>query len=215
MICGKGPRSRPIPKEGAQQMEITARGLWTLIHGMGFGALYLLTFSGALAELYFFTAALHPSETAPNRERFLKVYLIAMVVLAWFAVLTGAYVIYPWYRAIPPRGSTNLSMFPQQLLMSSSTTIGWHSFGMEWKEYVAWFAPISITMVAFVFIRYGRDLRNHRQLRAAALCFTLVSFLATGVAGLFGALINKQAPVQGGHTFQLGAGGKKWTHLVM
>jgi hypothetical protein len=70
-------------------------------------------------------------------------------------------------------------------------------------------------MVAFVFIRYGRDLRNHRRLRSAALCFTLVSFLATGVAGLFGALINKQAPVQGGHTFQLGAGGKKWTHLVM
>ena len=33
-------------------MEITARGLWTLVHGMGFGALYLLACSGALVELW-------------------------------------------------------------------------------------------------------------------------------------------------------------------
>ncbi|MGB6686732.1 MAG: hypothetical protein WBE76_02715, partial [Terracidiphilus sp.] len=117
--------------------------------------------------------------------------------------------IYPWYRAVPPSASADLSMFPQRLLMSSPTTIGWHSLGMEWKEHVAWIAPMSITMVAFVFIRYGRDLRNHSQLRAAVLCFTLVSFLAAGIAGLFGALINKQAPVQGGNTMRLSAGGEK------
>lgn len=39
-------------------------------------------------------------------------------------------------------------MFPQRLLMSSPATIGWHSLGMEWKEHVAWFAPISITNLA-------------------------------------------------------------------
>ena len=33
-------------------MEITRTRLWTLIHGMGFGALYLLACSGALVELY-------------------------------------------------------------------------------------------------------------------------------------------------------------------
>jgi len=33
-------------------MEITARSLWTLIHGMGFGALYLLAGSGAIVLLY-------------------------------------------------------------------------------------------------------------------------------------------------------------------
>ena len=27
---------------------------------------------------------------------------------------------------------------------------------MEWKEHVAWFTPISITMVAALFLRYGR-----------------------------------------------------------
>ena len=190
-------------------MEITTRSLWTLIHGMGFGALYLLASSGALVELYRFTHSSTPSEPMPGQERFLKFYLITMVAFAWAAVLTGAYVIYPWYRATPPSGTVDLSMFPQHLLMASSTTIGWHSLGMEWKEHIAWFAPISITMVAYVFIKYGRDLRNHPQLRAAVLCFAVASFVAVGTAGFFGAMINKYAPVQGGHTIQLSEGVKK------
>jgi hypothetical protein len=190
-------------------MEITVRSFWTLIHGMGFGALYLLACSGAIVELYRFTTSSTPSESTHGHERFLKIYLITMVVLAWVAVLTGAYVIYPWYRAAPPPGMVDLSMFPQRLLMSSPTTIGWHSLGMEWKEHVAWFAPISISMVAFVFIKYGRELKNHRQLRAAVICFTVASFIAAGIAGFFGAMINKYAPVQGGRTIQLSQGEKK------
>ena len=31
-------------------MEITTRGLFTMIHGMGFGTLYLLACTGALVE---------------------------------------------------------------------------------------------------------------------------------------------------------------------
>ncbi len=183
-------------------MEITTRSLWTLIHGMGFGALYLLACSGALVELYRFTTSSAPSESTGSHERFLRAYLITMVALAWLVVLTGAYVIYPWYRAAAPAGTIDLSMFPQRLLMSSPNTIEWHSLAMEWKEHVAWFAPISITMVAFVSIKYGRDLRNHRQLRMAVLCFTLASFVAAGIAGLSGAMINKQAPIHGGHAIQ-------------
>ncbi|MGD0134681.1 MAG: hypothetical protein ABSE57_21740, partial [Bryobacteraceae bacterium] len=83
------------------------------------------------------------------------------------------------------------------------------SLGMEWKEHVAWFAPISITTVAFVFIKYGRDLRNHRQLRAAVLCFAAASFVAAGIAGFFGAMITKDAPVHGGHAIQVSLGEEK------
>jgi uncharacterized membrane protein len=182
-------------------MEITARAAWTLIHGMAFGGLYLLACSGALVELYQSSAS--PLPSTPGQERFLRIYLIAMVVLAWAAVLSGAYIIYPWYRAAPPAGAVDLSMFPQRLLMSSPTTIGWHSVGMEWKEHVSWFAPISISMVAFVFIRYGRDLGSHRRLRSAMLVFSAASFVAAGIAGFFGAEIDKHAPVQGGNTIQL------------
>jgi hypothetical protein len=190
-------------------MEITTRALWTLIHGLGFGALYLLACSGALVELYRFTTSSQLSESTSGQECFIKIYLLAMVVLAWAAVLTGAYVIYPWYRATPPPSTVGLSMFPQRLLMSSPTTIGWHSLGMEWKEHIAWLAPISITMTAFVFIRYGRDLKNHRQLRAAVLSFATASFVAAGIAGFCGAMINKYAPVQGGATIQLSQGEEK------
>ena len=41
-------------------MEITVRSFWTLLHGMGFGALYLLACSGALIELYRFTTSSAP-----------------------------------------------------------------------------------------------------------------------------------------------------------
>jgi hypothetical protein len=189
-------------------------GLWTLIHGMGFGALYLLACSGGLLELYRSVTPASSSWPTPFNERFVKFYLIAMAVAAWAAVLTGAYIVYPWYRAASPpgpihSGAANLAMSPQRLLMSSPTTIGWHSLGMEWKEHVAWFAPISITMVAFVFAKYGRDLANHRQLRAAVLGFALASLVAAGIAGFFGAMIDKYAPVQGGPTIQLGLGGEE------
>ena len=190
-------------------MEITTRALWTLVHGMGFGALYLLACTGALVELYRFTTSSTPAEPSRGQERFLKFYFISMVVLAWDAVLTGAYVIYPWYRAAAPAGTVDLTAFPQRLLMSSPATAGWQSLGMEWKEHIAWFAPISITMAAFVFIKYGRDLKVHRNLRAAVLLFTLASFVSAGVAGFFGAMIDKYAPVEGGHTIQLTKGEAK------
>jgi hypothetical protein len=103
----------------------------------------------------------------------------------------------------------DLSGYPQRLLMHSAATSGWHSLGMEWKEHVAWLTPMSITMVAFVFLRYGRELGRHRQLRAAVLGFAMVSFVAAGVAGFFGAMINKHAPVMGGAVIQLSHGGEK------
>jgi hypothetical protein len=180
-----------------------------MIHGMLFGALYLLAFSGALVGLYRVMSPAGPPDYTPSLERFLRLYLIAMIVLAWAAVLTGSYVVYPWYRAVPPPGTSDLALFPQRLLMSNPATIEWHSIGMEWKEHVAWFAPIAITMVGFVFIKYGRQLGNHRQLRTVVLVFTVVSFLAAGVAGFFGAMINKYAPIQGGNTIQIIHGGAK------
>lgn len=184
-------------------MEITIRSLWTLIHGMGFGALYLLACSGAIVELYRRYSPASESQVSARDETFLRIYLIGMAALAWLAVITGAYIIYPWYRAAAPPGIANLAAFPQRLLMSSASTIAWHSIGMEWKEHVAWLAPISITMAAAVFLRYGRDIRHHPKLRSAVLCFVLISFVAAGIAGFFGAMLDKYAPVQGGQLIQL------------
>jgi len=189
-------------------MEMTARGLWTLIHGMGFGGLYLLACSGAIVELWRRYSPSAVASITAGDEIFFRVYLVAMAALAWLAVLSGAYVVYPWYRAVPPLGTADLHAFPQRLLMSSPSTVAWHSLGMEWKEHVAWLAPISISMAAAVFIRYGRRLRNHPQLRNTVLCFLFASLVAAGVAGSFGAEIDDHAPVQGGQILHLVHGGK-------
>ncbi len=91
-------------------MEITTRAFWTVIHGMGFGALYLLACSGALMGLYRSMISSASSGPAPGHENFLRAYLIAMVFLAWSSVLSGAYIVYRWYRAVPPPGTVDLSM---------------------------------------------------------------------------------------------------------
>lgn len=174
-----------------------------MIHGMGFGALYLLACSGAIVEL---ARRYAPAAPASGDDRFLHVYLAAMAVLAWMAVLTGTYIIYPWYRAAAPPGTIDLADFPQRLLLSSPSTAAWHSIGMEWKEHVAWLVPIATTMAAAVSLRYGRALRSLPQLRNAILAFLVVAFLAAGIAGFFGAMLNKNAPVQGGSIIHLAGG---------
>jgi len=179
-------------------VEITTRDLLTVMHGMGFGALFMLAFSGAIGELYWFSAPGVRPQAGSREQQMLNFYLVAMVVLAWAAVITGAYIIYPWYRATPPAGVTDLAGYPQQFLMSSPTTSEWHNLGMEWKENVAWLAPISMTMVAYVTWKYGRAIIQHRQLRLAILGFAVVAFIATGDAGAFGAFVNKFAPIRGG-----------------
>ncbi len=86
-------------------MEITTRDLWTVFHGLGFGALFMLAFSGAVAELYRLSAPGVPAQLGAQERNLLNFHLAAMVVLAWLTVLTGAYIVYPWYRAAPPAGS--------------------------------------------------------------------------------------------------------------
>ncbi|QUD89706.1 hypothetical protein [Phenylobacterium montanum] len=178
-------------------MEISFRDFITVLHGMGFGALFMLAFSGAIGVVY---AAAVMGEGWPaeaERMRLFRAYLVSMAVLAWLTVLSGAFIVYPWYRAHPPVGA-NLADYPRALLLSSPHTAGWHEIGMEWKEHVAWLAPIATTMAAYLFHRYGPQLGRQRALRNAVLGFVAVAFVATGVAGLFGAMLNKFAPIRGG-----------------
>jgi hypothetical protein len=184
-------------------MEITTRDLLTVMHGMGFGALFMLAFSGAIGEFYRLSSPASAANVNDRTTALLKVYLIGMVVLSWLTVFSGAYIVYPWYRAAPPAGFFDITSYPKQLLVSNPKTSGWHDLGMEWKEHVAWIAPISMTMVAYVYGKYGQSLNKYASLRKAALVFTLAAFIATGAAGAFGAFLNKYAPVRGGETIQL------------
>jgi hypothetical protein len=184
-------------------MEISTRDLLTVMHGMGFGALFMLAFSGALAELYRLSAPGASVPASSREQTLLNFYLVTMVVLAWFTVFSGAYIVYPWYRAVPPAGTTDLADYPRRLLLSSGKTSEWHNIGMEWKEHVAWLAPIAMTMVAWVTMKYGRAIARPRQMRKAVLGFAAAAFVATGVAGAFGAFLDKYAPVRGGSVLVL------------
>ncbi len=73
-----------------------------------------------------------------------------MAVVAWLTVFTGSWIVYPWYRAEPDGAKFQL--------LANSSTADWHNFAMEWKEHIAWIAPLLATAVAFAVIYYGRDL---------------------------------------------------------
>ena len=189
-------------------MEITVRDFVTVLHGMGFGALFMLAFSGAFAELYRMSVSPAAVQPTSQGQTLLGVYLIAMVVLAWLTVFSGAYIVYPWYRAVPPTGLTDLSEYPRRLLLSSGKTSEWHNVGMEWKEHVSWLAPIAMTMVAYVTLKYRQAITRPRDMRTTVLVFAVAAFVATGVAGAFGAFLNKYAPVRGGSVIILMEGEK-------
>ena len=184
-------------------MEISVRDAVTVLHGMLFGAAFLLTLSGIAVAVYATSARGSHWSPTPAQLRTLSIYLALAAVVAWITVLLGAYAVYPWYRAHPPAGTVDLSGFPQRLLLADPRTAGWHDLGMEWKEHIAWFAPLSLTAAAYLFARYGSHLHALRSLRNAVLGLVALAFASACVAGFFGAMLNKHAPVRGGATIVL------------
>ncbi len=184
-------------------MEVTTHDLFSMLHGVGFGALFMLAFSGALTELYRLGTQWAPPAMGAKEQSLLTMFLVLMVGLSWVTVFSGAYVIYPWYRAVPPEGAADLADYPRRLLLSSGKTSEWHNVGMEWKEHVAWLAPIAITMIAYVVMKYKRSVLQQRGKRTAVLTFAAAAFLSTAVAGVCGVLLKKYAPVRGGGTIIL------------
>lgn len=175
-------------------MTLTNREFWTLIHGMILGALFLLSFSGGLAGMYSLRPELITTTGLQERLGRLRLGIWGMAVVAWLTVYTGTYIVYPWYRAAAPEGA-DLTQYPRNFLLSNPATAGWHTFGMEWKEHVAWFAPILATVVAYLVWKYGPQLAADNKLRKMVIVLFITAFASAGIAGLFGALITKAAPV--------------------
>lgn len=177
-------------------MTMNNHEIWTVIHGMVFGFIFLFGFSGALYAVYSMKTEWLTNVGLTKTVNSIKVFMWMLAVSTWGAVYTGAYIVYPWYRAAPPSGQTDLSNFPRYLLLADPSTAGWHEFGMEWKEHVAFLAPIAATVVAFVVSYYGPLLARKAAERRAVMIFFIVAFLAAAAAGLFGAFITKAAPVR-------------------
>ena len=177
-------------------MSLSGREFWAVLHGMVFGAFFLLSFAGGLAGLWSLRPGLITAEGLRERLLRLRIGFVAMALAAWATVLSGNYVVYTWYRAVPPAGTKDLTNYPRAFLRADPTKISWHSFGMEWKEHVAWLAPFLATAVAFIVVYYGPRLVADRKLRNTTLALFVTAFLAAGVAGMMGAFLNKVAPVR-------------------
>ena len=177
-------------------MSMDYRQIWTVIHGTIFGLIFLLGSGGAIYALASLRQDWQTQQGLERNARNIKIYLWILAVFVWAAVLTGTYIVYPWYRATPPAGTYDLSAYPRYFLSSSAVTEGWHDFGMEWKEHVAFLAPISVTVAAYAASYFGPRLARCTQERRAILIFCIVAFATAAVAGLLGALITKVAPVQ-------------------
>jgi hypothetical protein len=170
-------------------MSFTNREWWTLIHGMVLGVLFLLAFAGGLAGLYSLKPTLVTPEGIVERMRRLKAGVTAMAVVAWLTVITGTWIVYPWYRESTPDS-------PRSQLLANPDTADWHEFGMEWKEHIAWLSPILATAVAFIVLYYGTNLIRHQRVRRTTIGLFILAFVFAAVAGAFGAFITKVAPVE-------------------
>lgn len=169
-------------------MTLTERELWTVLHGLIFASLYLLAFAGGAAGLWSLRPGLLTEAGITERLKRLKIGVWTMAVTSWLTVVSGTYVVYIWYREKIPESA-------RSRLLADPAKAAWHTFGMEWKEHVAWLAPILTTAVAFLLYWYDRELLERQEIRRVAFWFFSLAFLAAAIAGLLGAFINKAAPI--------------------
>jgi hypothetical protein len=188
-------------------MELSDRETWTVVHGLLAGTLFLLAFAGGLAGLWSLRPGFLAAAAIKERMRRLYAGVWVMAAVAWITVISGTWVVYPWYRAKLAgdtyEGCAGLALpdaaicSPRDFLLSNTSgqTEAWHSFGMEWKEHVAWAAPILATAVAFLVTYYGPRLLRRPRLRAVTIVMFVGAFGAAVVGGAFGAFLNKVAPI--------------------
>jgi hypothetical protein len=190
-------------------MELSSREAWTVIHGLVLGTLFLLAFAGGLAGLW----SLRPGliTTAGIKERMTRLYWGSwvMAAAAWATVISGTWIVYPWYRArLADVGDAryggcadailpNATCSPREFLLSevSGNTESWHLFGMEWKEHITWASPLLATAAAFLIVYYGPRLMARSWLRTAVIIMFVAAFAAAVIGGAFGAFLNKVAPI--------------------
>ena len=163
------------------------RETWALAHGIVLGATLLLAFAAGLTGLYRVPHLLSIGGMTERMPRLLSGTWI-LAAAAWLAVITGTWVIYPWYRAAGPES-------PRSILLADPTTAQWHTLGMEWKEHIAWLAPIIATAVVFVVLYYGVQLAREHVMRKSVMWLFVISFAAALVAGSIGAILDGIAPV--------------------
>lgn len=170
-------------------MRLSEREVWALVHGMVIGGPFLLAFTGGLVALYGLRSEYLTPEGIRDRVAQLRIGATAMAVLAWATVLTGTWVLLPWYREESPDS-------PQSLLLSDPDTRLWHEFADVWKTHVAHLAPLFATAAAALVVYYGPALARDRTARSVVLALFLAAFAVASLAALVGSLVTRVAPIR-------------------
>ena len=164
-----------------------------VIHGLLLGSLFLLAYAGGLAELVNLGSEWATEAGIAKRVRRVILGTWVMAIVAWLTVISGTWIVYPWYRAKPPEGA-DLPTYP--LVAPFQTGYGRMAQirdGMEGARGVAGAYPCHA--VAYMVTRYGVRLAKDNQVRRAVIVLFSLAFFTAATAGLFGAFINKAAPI--------------------
>lgn len=168
-------------------MNLTMYGWWTVLHGFVLGVLFLVAFGGGVMNLGTLGHEWTPEELARVLRR-LKMWVWTVAVSTWLMVITGTYISYVPYRAAGPAS-------PKSKVLAAADLAWLHTFAMEWKEHIAWAAPLLATAVVFIVTCYGADLARRNDLRRAAMVFLVLSFVASVIGSVLGFLIYKAVPI--------------------
>jgi hypothetical protein len=169
-------------------MELSTREFWALVHGLLLGGAFLLAFSGGLAGFYSLRPAYVTAAGIHERVRRLTIGTVSMAALVWLTVISGTWIVYPWYREDVPDS-------PRSQLLANPDTEDWHTFAFEWKEHIAWLAPMFATATAFIVLYYRDDLIKNQVVRRIAMALFVGAFVVAVIAGVLGALVTKKAPI--------------------
>jgi hypothetical protein len=168
-------------------MNLTMMGWWTVLHGFVLGLVFLVAFGGGVMKLGTLGHTWTPPELAGVLRR-LKIYVWIVAVSTWLMVITGTYISYVPYRAPGPAS-------PKSKVLAAVDTAWLHTFAMEWKEHIAWAAPLLATAVVVIVTCYGASLATRNDLRRAAMVFLVLSFVSSVVGSVLGFLIYKAVPI--------------------
>ena len=166
-----------------------------MVHGIVLSGAALMALAAAIYSLRMLYAGKASEQVTNIQARYMVILTVFMSIMLWLTVLVGTYISFPAYRAVPPEGLIDLSMYPKAMLQANEATVWLHSFAMETKEHVPWIASILATAVAYISMSYRSLMISDTNLNKLAtwllgICLVLVSY-----AALLGVFVNKVAPL--------------------
>ena len=168
-------------------MNLTTMGWWTVLHGFVLGLAFLVAFGGGVMNLGTLGHDWAPEEFARVLRK-VKTYVWIVALSTWLMVITGTYISYVPYRAPGPAS-------PKSKVLAAADTAWLHNFAMEWKEHIAWAAPLLATAALFIVVCYGAQLAARNDLRRAAMLFLVLAFVSSVIGSLLGFFIYKAVPI--------------------